>query len=237
MKKYLILFLVLVSLKAAAQREMNLISDYLNADYVALVKVGKTNVLDTNGMYTNQEVYYNPIKVFKGSNNNEKSFYAWLENHNVVWQAGSIRGFFLKKSAPDEQSAEVKWYWIENSGFNEADTSFINTLANTQNIKKQIAKYWDDEMPGAWAKAKIIMLPKSNDLDIYEPGIKCTIALEQDNDFLEAQKGKTSQLTIYPDYFSSPAECLERLKQGNSYDFFIFQTDGVWETKAEFIFR
>lgn len=254
MKNTLPLLLLLILLGGARQSSAqsydadsgwyyaNLIQNYLDADQVALVKVGPTQIERSNGMYTVQKVSYRPIKVFKGAEFKDNTFYAWVENKEVVWQEGSVKGFFLIKNAVEDPKTgeafeKTNLSWLENSGFSEKDVRYIASLADTQLLKEQIAASWDSETPGAWVKAKVLKLPRSKRSGSYAPTLNIKIEFQDDNDLLGARSGKTRELTVMTAYISPPGEYLKGLKQGDVYDFFIFRTENGLETKETFIFR
>lgn len=219
----------------------NLIQDYLEADKVALVKVGTTQIEDTSGIYTTQKVSYYPVRVFKGAAYENNEFYAWVENKEVVWQEGSVRGFFLKGSAATargstDKNEKTHLYWLENSGFSEKDLSFIASLADTPQLKKEIAASWSGDLPGTWIMAKIVH-PPSPVKSAYGPSSEITIELEDDSELPGLVKGEHILVTVLPSHFYEPEGSLSGLREGKSYAIFIFSTGSGWGTKEVFIFE
>ncbi len=197
----------------------NHLTNYATADLVCLVRVGHTEVRDTMGAYTIQEVAFEPIACYKGKTEQRK-FRAWLENHAIVWQPGTVMGLYLledKQVAVNKSGKEKeRYYWLENSGFTIADTPFIAAISAPGYFKKMAAQYILPEISGTWAKAKLVNL-KAGDNDGYSSP-EARIRLEQDVPALRLRSGQVITVSLWNDPYIQPEELAAR-----------FREQGIWE--------
>lgn len=238
MKSNLFILLLLFSLNTKAQMKALQLWDFASADCVAWVKVTHGEIIDTTGFYTNQKIKIEPITILKGEMPQDSTFHAWLETQTLIWKEGSLQGFFLKQVVDQERSDKAQWYWIENSGFLEEDIPFLKSLNDQKSFKEAVGQmYKEDEREGAWTKAKILSKPALGDLDAYELGFKCKLALQEKSQFFGLTKGKTIEVIIIPDVYSNTHESLSKFQIGEGYDFYIYKSEEGLIVKEEFILK
>jgi len=214
----------------------NSLSDYATADLVGLVRVGETKILDTTGGYTVQEVNFEPIKFYKGKTDQRK-FRAWLENHHVVWQPGTIHGFYLlkgEKDTPDSKGngAEL-FYWLENAGFAVKDTAWLAKIADTAYLKKMVSRYILPDIGGSWAKVTLINIDQKQN-EAAGP-VNATIRMEEAVPALNLQKGSTVPVIIWPDAYRNPAELRARFQKKGTWQVILTREEGLLHMKTTFM--
>lgn len=212
----------------------NTLTDYATADLVCLVRVGETKVLDTTGGYSIQEVSFEPLQFYKGASR-PKKFRAWLESHEPVWKAGTVRGYYLLKGEQDpaHKSEGEMYYWLENAGFAATDTSFIAPLSDTTHFKKMVAQYILPEIAGSWAKVTLVKLngDKNEDYGAMDAHIR----LEEEVPALHLQKGRTIPITIWRDAYMDQQELIARFQKKGAWDVVLYREDGKLNLKTVFM--
>lgn len=214
----------------------NTLTDYATADLVCLVRVGETKILDTTGGYSIQEVSFEPIRFYKGASPTRK-FRAWLESHEVVWKAGTVRGYYLLKGEPDpahksDQDSQ-SYYWLENAGFAVTDTPFIAMLADTGHLKQMIAQYILPEIAGSWAKVTLVKLHEDKNEDYG--ALNADIRLEADVPALHLEKGRTIPVTIWREAYRNQQELVARFQKKGTWEVVLYREEGQLNMKTLFM--
>lgn len=242
-KQRCLLFLccLIAALQAPAQDSnwyyANNLTDYATADLVCLVRVGETKILDTIGSYTIQEVAFEPIQYYKGQTR-QRTFRAWLESHQPVWQAGTLRGYYLLRGKPDSaepvQAGKESYYWLENAGFALKDTPFIVSLGDKATFKKIMAQYFFSETAGGWAKVTFLdPLPVAIKDNPF--GMKATLRMERDVPALKLKKGQVVTVSVRNNPYAAEEAFQEQVKKNRSRELALFLEEGELTLKTEFI--
>lgn len=214
----------------------NNVIDFATADIVCLVNVGETRILDTIGGYTVQEVAFEPVKFYKGKTQ-QRTFRAWLENHEVVWKPGTTRGFYFLNGENDSSYKAdpgiVHHYWLENAGFTLNDTSFIASLTDTGRFKQLALAAYNPDVLAAWAKVNFLELLPSGDVEYSDR--EALIQLKEAVPVLKLEKGQTIKVLVHRSAYKSAAKFLEQVNKTRNWDLLLFWENGRLELKTEFM--
>lgn len=214
----------------------NHVIDFATADVVCLVKVGETRILDTIGGYTVQEVAFEPVRFYKGKTQ-QRTFRAWLENHEVVWKPGTIRGYYLLNGENDSSykadPGVVSHYWLENAGFTPNDTSFIASLSDTVRFKQLALAAYKPDLLAAWAKVSFLELIPSDDAEYSDR--EALMQLKEAVPALKLKKGQTIKVLVQRSAYKSAAKFLEQMNKTRNWDLLLFWENGRLGLKTEFM--
>lgn len=156
---FLVIMFILRTMPAGAQtdaeqRQPNLVSDFNTADLVALLQVEQCTIVDTIGSYTGQKAEAKIIRCYKGCPpGNSITYHGFVETHKQWIRPGSVHGVFL---IGGDKNGQRTYGWLENSGFSEDDTAFINSLTNEDTLCDKLAANLESygEKP-QWVKATL----------------------------------------------------------------------------------
>lgn len=208
----------------------NTLTDYATADLAGLLRVVATDILDTTGGYSVQEVSFEPLIFYKGAGR-PKKFRAWLESHEPVWKAGTIHGYYLIQDK--QEPGSDMYYWLENAGFTLSDTAFIAKLADTGHFKKMVAQYILSEIAGSWAKVTLLQLGGDKN-EAYGP-MDASIRLEEAVPALHLQKGQSISVRIWNDAYIDKQALISRFHKKETWEVVLYREDGQLNMKTIFM--
>ena len=213
----------------------NNLNDYATADLACLVRVGETKMIDTIGGYTVQEVAFEPVKFYKGQTKIRK-FRAWLESHEVVWKAGTIRGYYLLKGNMDTANKGDRgenYYWLENAGFALKDTTLLNEMSDTAGFKQMVGQYILPGIGGNWAKVKLEQVTGKRN-ESYG-AVTATILLEEEVPALKLKKGSMVPVTIWRDAYTGHEDLVARFQKKGTWQVVLYKEKGILNMDTVFM--
>lgn len=250
MKK--LLFILLISLTATAQKTVeladsynydyqNLALDYNRSDAVLLVKIKeceKEKIAD--GLYR-INVTAQEIKSYKGSFDNNHFQFDVTEAEVSCFDKDQITGVFLTQTDP--KAIKQPYYeMIINSGFKVKDTTIIKQFGNKKNLEKHIKQTLENDEAvnedPKWVTAKVISEKKTSLLDHSFQHQKIQIQPLFNYPKARMKKGKVYTIEIGASNYGGYG-LKNLLQQNNTYEFPIWVDDvaGFPTSNIEFILK
>jgi len=132
--------------------------DFNCVDVVALLQIERCTILDTIGGYTLQEVKGKMIRCYKGCTPMPQAthitYRAGVETQQQWLRTGDTMGVFLLAG---KDSTGITYGWLENSGFDVTDTSFIRSITHEDTLYHKLAERLLDTAADRplWLRARI----------------------------------------------------------------------------------